>query len=245
MPEESLFPPTLQLPHELAWLLLQPWGPQPRAARKPSWSPPCAEPLGSVVCPRAWIYSATQKKIKGKGHLVFWGGICSSLVGPLHEASRGCSQHQCPTGPPLSLQLGGECAGGQNQKPPLCVFLKCLLASLRKGNATLSRFPLHQGECWLSSSSLQSPCAAPMTRDLRQGEVWVLLSHPCGSVPFPWARPCPVPQAALSPAVGVSLCLSWAVQVSSSGTESSDQSPGRGGKNSRITGTALCPLCRP
>lgn len=123
---------------------------------------------GKMVCPRAWIYSATQKKIKVKGHPVFWGGICSSLVGPLHEASRGCSQHQCPTGPPLSLQLGGERAGGQNQKPPLCVFLKCLLASLRKGNATLSRFPLHQGECWLSSSSLQSlwaapwsPCAAP------------------------------------------------------------------------------------
>lgn len=168
MPKGSLFPSTLQLPHELAWLLLQPWGPQPRAAKKPSWSPPCAEPLEKWFVPGPGFILPHRKKIKVKGHLVFWGGICSSLVGPLHEASRGCSQHQCPTGPPLSLQLGGERAGGQNQKPPLCVFLKCLLASLRKGNATLRRFPLPQGECWLSSSSLQSlwaalwsPCAAP------------------------------------------------------------------------------------
>ena len=85
------------------------------------------------------------------------------------------------------------------------------------------------------------------TRDLRQGRLSLLLSHPRPFVPFPWAWPHPMPQVALSAAhclpLGLSRKLRGRVGLLRRLWEFRSVSWGR--RNSRITATTLCPLCRP
>ena len=72
--------------------------------------------------------------------------------------------------------------------------------------------------------SLATPCCASP----RQGRLSPLLSHPHPFIPFLWAWPRPVPQAALHAAHCLPLGLSRAPRESSLSAGSSDQSPGAG-----------------
>ena len=68
-----------------------------------------------------------------------------------------------PTDPSLSLQLGGDGAGGPKEKPHTCLLHQCLLASSRRGHAGPGCFPLLPGKRWVSPQSLWAapwlPCA--------------------------------------------------------------------------------------
>jgi len=79
----------------------------------------------------------------------------------LHEASRHHSQHQCPTGLPLSLQLSAECAGGQREKPPSSLLQERVLPSSERSNRSLAPFRLPLGKGWVRYRSPQSLWAAP------------------------------------------------------------------------------------
>ena len=141
----------------------------------------------------------------------------------LHEASRHRSQHQCPTGPPLSLQLSAECDGGQREKPPRSLLQERLLASSERAIRNPAPFHLPLGKGWVSYRSPQSLWAAPgldLTGDQRQGRGSAWLPHPHPFVPFPWALP-----AADCLPLGLSPGHRKAGQESSLGARRSGQSP--------------------
>jgi len=111
---------------------------------------------------------------------------------PLHEASRHRSQHQCPTGPPLSLQHSAECDGGQREKPPSSLLQERLLASSKRTIRSPAPFRLLLGKGWVSYRSPQSLWAAPWSGCDRRPEAGrgLRLASPSSSL-----RPLPVGSA--------------------------------------------------